>query len=331
MKQEGLWILAQQHGGVIDDISFELLARGTSLCKSNDMELTAVILGGQIPNEQLQSLIDSGADNVLHIMDESLDSFSVEPWSKCLLELIKTYRPSIFIAGATSIGRTLMPYLAVRAKAGLTADCTSLDIEEATGLLLQTRPAIGGNILAAIKTPIHRPQMATVRPKSFKKACAVAGRKGEIIRIVPKKESLASRLQVVNRCASEQAISLSDADVVVTVGRGIKKQENLKIIFDLADALGAAVGATREVVDRGWLDYTHQVGLSGQTVTPKLYIAIGVSGMIQHLAGMQNAGFIVAINKDPAAQIFKVADVGIVGDLFEIVPELIRQISEAKR
>jgi len=257
-----------------------------------------------------------------------LEHFLVEPYAACMLKLMGQYRPEIIIAGATSTGRTLMPYVAAKAHAGLTADCTGLDIEKETNNLLQTRPAIGGNIMATIKTPKYRPQMSTVRPRSTKPASRRQGGKGEIIRLVASKESLNSRIARMDFIANEEEQALGEADIVVVVGRGIKKAENIPLVRDLADSFGAALGASRDVIDRGWLSYPHQVGLSGQAISPKLYIGIGVSGAIQHLAGMQTSETIVAINKDPEASIFKVADFGIVGDLFEIVPVLTKQIRQ---
>ena len=223
-----------------------------------------------------------------------------------------------------------MPYVAAKADAGLTADCTVLDIEPETGNLLQTRPAIGGNILATIKTPCHRPQMATVRPRSTKPAPRQPGRKGRIIRRPAPSELLGSRMRRVDFIPSTDQHGLQDADIVVAVGRGIKKGENVKLVAPLVQALGAALGASRDAVDRGWLSYPHQIGLSGKTVTPKLYLGLGVSGSIQHLAGMQTSETIVAVNSDPDAQIFRVADFGIVGDLFDVVPVLVERIKKAK-
>jgi electron transfer flavoprotein alpha subunit len=223
-----------------------------------------------------------------------------------------------------------MPYVAAKAHLGLTADCTGLDIEKETNNLLQIRPAIGGNIMAVIKTPRFRPQMSTVRPRSTKPAPKRQGRRGKIIRLVASKEELNSRIERMGFTANEEKQTLSEADTVVVVGRGIKKAENIPLVRELAENLGAALGATRDVVDRGWLSYPHQVGLSGQTINPKLYIGIGVSGSIQHLAGMQTAETIVAINNDNDAPIFKVADFGIVGDLFEVVPILTAHIKQKK-
>jgi len=330
MEYKGVWILAEQSEGRVQRISHELLTRGRDLADKRKAELTAVIFGSDINADDLQELIDRGADAVIAMEAPPLEHFLPEPYAACMLKLIAERRPEIIIAGATTTGRTLMPYVATRANAGLTADCTVLDIDAETGGLLQTRPAIGGNIMATIKTPKHRPQMATVRPRSTKPAPRQQGRTGKIERLAAPPELLASRVRRVDFVPNPDEHALADADVVVVVGRGIKKGENVPIGQKLADALDAALGATRDVVDRGWLSYPHQIGLSGKTVTPKLYIGMGASGSIQHLAGMQTSENIVAINTDPEAQIFRVADIGIVGDLFEVVPVLTQRIKEIK-
>jgi electron transfer flavoprotein alpha subunit len=341
---KGVWILAEQSAGRVQRISYELLTRGRELADKRGMELSAIIFGDQIDKQDLQTLIDCGADRVVAMQAYALANFFVEPYAACLLELIRQRRPQIIIAGATSTGRTLMPYVAIKAKTGLTADCTVLEIEEGTGNLLQTRPAIGGNILATIKTPKHRPQMATVRPRSTKPAtprtstaanrseaeirtdiAAVAPGKIEIMDAPP--ALLASRVRRLDFVHSAEEHGLADADTIVAVGRGIKKSENLKVVAPLVEALHAALGASRDVVDRGWLSYAHQIGLSGKTVTPKLYVGLGVSGSIQHLAGMGTSETIVAVNTDPDAQIFKVADFGIVGNLFDVVPALVKRLN----
>ena len=326
----GVWILAEQSNGRVQRISHELLTRGRALADKRCVGLTAVLFGDAVAEDDLQELIERGADRVIVMEAAKLAHFLVEPYGACLLKLIKEYKPEIIIAGATTTGRTLMPYVAVEAHAGLTADCTELDIEKETGNLLQTRPAIGGNILATIKTPNHRPQMATVRPRSTRPAPRQTGRTGEIIRLKAPADCLSSRVKRVDFIPDDSEHGLQDADIVVCAGRGIKKGENVELIARLADTLAAALGASRDVIDRGWLSYPHQVGLSGKTVSPKLYIAAGVSGAIQHLAGMQTAENIVAINNDPDAQIFRVADYGIVGDLFEVVPVLIDKLKKAE-
>jgi electron transfer flavoprotein alpha subunit len=326
MTHEGVWILAEQSGGRVQRISHELLTRGIELARKRGTKLTAILFGDGVAEADLTELIERGADRVIVTEAPPLAHFLVQPYAACMAELIEAQRPEIVIAGATSTGRTLMPYVAILVSAGLTADCTVLDIDAATGELLQTRPAIGGNILATIRTPKHRPQMATVRPRSTKPAPRQAGRKGTIERRTARAALLASGVRRLGFEPAEDRHGIQDADVVVAAGRGIKKADNVPLIQRLADALDAALGATRDVVDRGWLSYPHQIGLSGKTVTPKLYVGVGASGSIQHLAGMQTSETIVAINSDPDAQLFKVADFGIVADLFEVVPVLTEKL-----
>jgi electron transfer flavoprotein alpha subunit len=326
----GVWILAEQAGGRVQRISHELLTRGRALADKRATELTAVLFGDRASEDDLRELIDRGADRVIAIEAPELARFTVEPYAACLQRLVVERRPEILLAGATSTGRTLMPYVAVKLHAGLTADCTGLDIEEGAGNLLQTRPAIGGNILATIKTPERRPQMATVRPRSTPPAALQPGRRGEILRLPAPPECLQSRVEHLGFIPNESAHSLQEADLIVSVGRGIKKAENIARVEMLADALGAALGASRDVVDRGWLSYPHQVGLSGKTVSPRLYVAVGISGAIQHLAGMQTSETVVAINSDPDAPIFGVADFGIVGNLFDVLPVLTDRLRRAR-
>jgi electron transfer flavoprotein alpha subunit len=327
----GVWTLSEQINGQLKPISFELLARGRKLADKLNVELCAIVIGTNLDQDSLQELIMRGADRIYLVENPVLEHFLVEPYANILQYLIKSYNPEILIAGATTLGRTLMPYVAIKVNTGLTADCTELEIEEGTGNLLQIRPAIGGNILATIKTPRHRPQMATVRPKSMPILPRIDGRKGEILRIQILPELLKSNTERLgSRSSVDEAQSLEDSDKVVSGGRGLKKADNFALIRELAELLSAAVGASRETVDRGWVSYPHQVGLTGKTVSPKLYMAIGISGAIQHLAGMKTSENIVAINNDPEAQIFQVADFGIIGDLFEIVPALIEELRKRK-
>jgi electron transfer flavoprotein alpha subunit len=330
MDHKGVWILAEQSAGRIQRISHELLTRGRALAEKRRTDLTAVVLGHGLRPDDLEELIERGADRVLAMEAAQLEFFLPEPHAACLSRLLEEYRPEILIAGATTAGRTVMPYVAVKANTGLTADCTLLDIEEETGNLLQTRPAIGGNIMATIKTPSRRPQMATVRPRSTKPAPRQSGRRGEIVRLQAPPELMSSRVKRIGFQANPEEHGLAEAEVVVVVGRGIKKGENVRLVQKIVERLRAALGATRDVVDRGWLSYPHQIGLSGKTVTPKLYLGVGVSGSIQHLAGMQTSEAIVAVNIDPDSQIFRVADFGIVGDLFEIVPVLTERLAKLK-
>lgn len=332
MNYHGVWTIAETNKEKIKEVSFELLNRGRKLADKLGTELASVLIGNNINNDAVQELIYRGADKVYLISDPQLENFIVENYANVLERLVNEYRPEIIIAAATTSGRSLMPYLSVRVNAGLTADCTDLDIEEGTGNLLQTRPAIGGNILATIKTPEHRPQMATVRPKSTRPNPKDEKRTGEVINITLKPELIDGRVERIGCKKNEQGdVNIQDADIIISGGRGLKKADNFGLISELAQHLDGVIGASRDAVDRGWVSYPHQVGLSGKTVLPKLYIAVGISGAIQHLAGMKTADNIIAINNDPEAPIFKVADFGIVGDLFEILPMLNEQLAkEAK-
>jgi electron transfer flavoprotein alpha subunit len=318
-----VWTLAEQHDGRLKAVSFELLGRGRALADKLETKLASVVIGAGVDEAQLQELVHRGADEVYAIADPRLAGFVVETYSNLLAHLIKTYQPSIILAAATSLGRTLMPHVAVRVHAGLTADCTDLDIEPGTGHLLQTRPAIGGNILATIKSPDRRPQMATVRPKSSRPLPADPERVGKVIAVPLDDWLVDPRVKVLGyRGDAGDFVNLEEADVVVAGGRGMKKAENFAILHAIAHQLGGAVGATRDAVDRGWLGYSHQVGLSGKTISPRLYVGAGISGAIQHLAGIKTSETIVSINSDPDASLHKVADFGIVGDLFEVLREL---------
>lgn len=329
MNLAKIWTIAEANGSRLKTVSYELLGRGRLLAEKMGSQLATVVIGNKIEGADLQELIFRGADEVYVVNHPQLKGFIVENYSNVLYDLIKAFSPEIIIAGATTAGRTLMPHVAVRLLTGLTADCTELDIEEGTGNLLQTRPAIGGNILATIKTPNHRPQMATVRPKSTKPPVRDEGRSGKIQRIDFNPDWLDHRVKKTGfRKIEDTELGIQDSDVVIAGGRGLKKAENLSLLRDLAEVFSGVVGASRDAVDRGWISYPHQVGLSGKTVTPKLYLAVGISGAIQHLAGMKTADLIVAVNSDPDAPIFKVADFGIVGDLFQVIPELTKRLKK---
>lgn len=327
MNYQGVWTVSENDQGRLKGVSYELLARGRVLADKIGAELTAVVIGHNIADDAVKELIHRGADAVYLVNDPRLRHFIVENYSAVLRDLINVYKPEIVVAGATTCGRTLMPHVAVRVNAGLTADCTELDIEEGTGNLLQIRPAIGGNILAEIKTPERRPQMATIRPNLVKHAERDERRKGKVVNVKFKAEWIDRRVEHLGFQKSEgENINIQDADIVVSGGGGLKKKENFGMIKKLAESLGGVVGASRVAVDRGWMSYPHQVGLSGKTVTPKLYMAVGISGSIQHLAGMKTAETIIAINSDSDAPIFKVADFGIVGDAFEVIPALLESL-----
>lgn len=328
---KGLWTFAEQTGGALDSISFELLGRGRVLADKLNTELSSVVIGHNVDRKGIEELFKRGADKVYLVERPELASYLNDIYANVLIHLIKTYDPEILLAGATTTGRSVLPYVAGRIRTGLTADCTEFDIEEGTGNLLQTRPAIGGNIMATIKTPDYRPQMATVRPKSTPIPPKDESRKGVIIEVSIPDELLKGReTKLAFRPLDNADENIEEADRVVAGGRGFKKGENFKILSDLAHRVHAAVGATRDAVDRGWAEYPQQIGLSGKTVVPKLYMGFGISGAIQHLAGMKTAETIVVVNNDPEAQIFHVADFGIIGDLFDVIPELINEIDKRK-
>ncbi len=327
-----VWTIAEQHNGRLKDVSFELLARGRKLADKLNTKLASVLIGDKVSQAAMEELIQRGADEVYSIQDPRLENFVCESYAKVLSRIIKTYQPSIILAAATSSGRTLMPYLAIKVNAGLTADCTELDIEEGTGNLLQTRPAIGGNIMATIKTPDHRPQMATVRPKSSRPLPKDTSRAGKIIAVPVSADMLDNRVQVLGyRKDVADFVNVEEADIIVAGGKGLKKGDNFAMIRNLADAFGGVVGASREAVDRGWIAYPHQIGLSGKTVSPKLYIGVGISGSIQHLAGIKTSEIIVSVNADPEASLHKVADFGIMGDAFQVIPEIQRRMDQRKK
>jgi electron transfer flavoprotein alpha subunit len=323
-----VWVFCEQKRGVVQTISFELLGEGKKLAKKLGVKLCAVILGHDI-EAKIEELSARGADKIYIVDDPALKSYQDDPYTEVLVSLVGEYKPEIILCGATVIGRSLVSRVAVKIDAGLTADCTGLDIDDKERLLLQTRPAFGGNIMATIITPNHRPQMATVRHKVMKEAEIHKSHKSEVIRGKFSPAVLKSRTSLLDIVEEiEETVNLAEADIIVSGGRGLGSPENFALVKNLAKTLGAAVGSSRSAVDAGWIPYSHQVGQTGKTVCPKLYIACGISGQIQHLIGMQSSKVIVAINKDPDAPIFKVATYGIVGDLFEIIPALTKEFSK---
>ncbi len=325
---QGVWVFCEQRKGEIQSVVYELLGEGRKLADELRTELSAVLLGNEVKDE-VNELFFRGADKVYLVDSPELGDYQDDPYTEVLSDLIRELKPAIVLTGATSIGRSLIPRVAVKLKTGLTADCTGLDIDKDKGLLVQTRPAFGGNIMATIVCPNHRPQMATVRHKVMKEAEVDRSRKGDLIEVKPKRSHLVSRTKLFDVVEElEETVNLSEADIIVSGGRGLGGAENFKLIQELALALGGAVGASRAAVDSGWIPYSHQVGQTGRTVSSKLYIACGISGAIQHLIGMRSSEIIVAINKDPDAPIFKVATYGVVGDLFEIVPALTKRFKE---
>jgi len=326
---KGLWVFAEQRGGKVAPVAYELLGEGRRLADALQTELSAVLLGSGL-DEQAKGLIAAGADKVYICEAEQLNEFHEDSYAKALTELINEQKPEIVLAGATSIGRAFIPMVATTVRTGLTADCTMLAVDIEKRMLLQTRPAFGGNIMATIVCPGYRPQMATVRPGVMKRAVPDPGRKGEIIKVAPKTPpvSMTRLLKVIEEAGHK--INISEAEVIVAGGRGMGGDKGVALLKELADTLGGVVGASRAAVDSGWIPYPHQIGQTGRTVSPKLYFACGISGAIQHLAGMQSSDVIVAINKDPNAPIFNVADYGIVGDVFEILPLIIKRVKELR-
>ena len=325
---KNVWVMVEQFDGEIESITFELLGEGRKIADELEMDLCAVLLGSNIEAKS-QELIASGADKVYVIDRPELEYFSDEPYANVMIELINEYKPNVVLCGATTVGRSLVSRVAVSVHAGLTADCTALAVDPETKNLLQTRPAFGGNIMATIETPAHRPQMATVRHKVMKEADVDDSRTGEVIVKEIAEAILKSRTKRVRYVAEEEStINIAEANILVSGGRGMQKPENFEIIKEFAKVLGAGVGASRAAVDSDWIPYSHQVGQTGKTVCPKIYFACGISGQIQHLAGMSSADVIVAINKDPDAPIFSVATYGIVGDALEILPMLTREFKK---
>ncbi len=333
----GVWVFGEQRRGKIQSVALELAGEGRKLADTLGVPLTVVVLGHDLDNA-CAALLEYPIDEVLQVDAPELADYRSEPYSRTFADLIRKHKPEIVLAGATTIGRDFLARVAIELHTGLTADCTGLEIGDVEGqgerLLLQTRPAFGGNIMATIITPNHRPQMATVRHKVMKEIAPgeiSSGGTGKVTKIAPDGKLLASRTEIVKFVEEiEDTVKITEADIIVSGGRGLGKPENFSYIRDLAKAIGGAVGSSRAAVDAGWIPYSHQVGQTGKTVQPKLYIACGISGAVQHLVGMQSSDTIVAINKDPSAPIFDVATYGLVGDLFEIVPALTREI-EARR
>jgi electron transfer flavoprotein alpha subunit len=325
-KYRGVAVYAESRANKLQDVAKELLSEGRKLADKLQVELMALLIGDQV-EPLTEECFRYGADKVYFSQDNALKNYLSEPYSRALVEFANQIKPEIIILGASTIGRDLAARAAVRLSTGLTADCTELDIDLDKKQLLQTRPAFGGNIMATIICPDHRPQMATVRPHVMKQKPFDKPKTGEKIKLNIKFEDKDFRCQVQEVVQETKVnVNLTGADIIVAGGRGLGKSDNFTIIQDLADALGGVVGASRAAVDADWIPHYHQVGQTGKTVQPKVYFACGISGAIQHLAGMQSSDFIVAINKDADAPIFKIADIGIVGDLFEVIPALIKEI-----
>lgn len=327
----GIMVFAEYRHGKIAPVSYELLGIGRKLADQRGVQLSAVLPGGSV-SDLAQSLIAVGADTVLLAEHPMLEQFREDLYAKVLELTIRERKPEVVLAGATAIGRSLIPYVATLLNAGLTADCTRLEIREEDGMLLQTRPAFGGNIMATIECPQTRPQMATVRPKVMAPAEPDASRTGEVVFLQLPEDPLQSRIEVLETVANtEDQVNIQEFETLVAGGRGLDSAKGFALIRELAAELGGAVAASRAAVDAGWIPYPHQVGQTGKTVSPKLYIACGISGAVQHAVGMQSAEIVVAINRDKDAPIFNIATYGVVGDLYEVVPRLIQRLQEIKK
>lgn len=329
-KRKELWVyLETRHNGIIENVGLELLSEGRILADRLGCSLVGVVIGDKTERAVDQARL-YGADSAIVVDAPEYMDYSTEAYVHALFELVSKYTPDVILIGATTDGRDMAPRLAARLRTGLTADCTGLDVDKETGKILWTRPAFSGNLMATIICRDHMPQMGTVRPGVFRKE-QVGAREGFNVRheiISFPAECARTQLLKVIRDFAEDTADLENAEIIVSGGRGVKGKEGFKLISELAEAIGGEVGASRAAVEEGWISRSHQVGQTGSTVAPKVYIACGISGAIQHQAGMSRADKIIAINIDPEAPIFKIADYGIVGDLFAVIPALIAEIKK---
>ncbi|WP_449036168.1 electron transfer flavoprotein subunit alpha/FixB family protein [Peptostreptococcus stomatis] len=329
-QYKNIWVYAEQRQGKLTPVVIELLGEGRKLADVRGVKLNAILLG-QDMDELAKELISYGAETVYVADDALLKNYTTDAYTKVIVDAVHEIKPEIVLVGATHIGRDLAPRIASRLNTGLTADCTKLEIDPEDGKIKQTRPAFGGNIMATIICPDNRPQMSTVRPGVMDKATKDDSRTGEVVKLnIDLKESdIRTKVLEIVKSAHEK-ISLTDANIIVSGGKGLGTPDGFKLIAELAEALGGVVGSSRAAVDAGWIDRSHQVGQTGVTVKPNLYVACGISGAIQHLAGMKESDLIIAINKDPDAPIFGVADYGIVGDLYKVIPEILEALKAVK-
>lgn len=322
-----VYVFAEQRDGEIQSVAFELLGKARELADQLNEKVVAILLGEKVA-DKADELIAHGADKVVCVDAPELKNYLTEPYSQAITQIVNEYHPSIILLGATTIGRDLGPRLSARLTTGLTADCTKLEISE-TGELLMTRPAFGGNLMATIICPNHRPQMSTVRPGVMRKADRDNNRNGEIIMFKPKFDTSKFRVRLIEKVKEDKGkIDITEARILISGGRGIGTREAFMKLEELADKLGAEVSASRAVVDAGLVSHDRQVGQTGKTVRPDLYFAFGISGAIQHIAGMEESEFIVAVNKDKHSPIFQISDVGIIGDANKIIPLLINRLSQ---
>ena len=323
-----VYVLAEQRDGNIQKVAFELVGEATKLAKDLNEQVVAILLGDGV-TAKAEELIQHGADKVIVVDDPMLAKYATEPYAKAITAIIKEFDPEIVLYGATSIGRDLAPRVSARVHTGLTADCTKLEIAEDTKLLNMTRPAFGGNIMATIVCKNHRPQMATVRPGVMAALAADTARKGEVVPFKVEFTAADMNIEIIEEVKeTKKIVDVTEAKVLVSGGRGIGSPEFFNTLKELADLLGGEVAASRAVVDAGWIGKEYQVGQTGKTVRPNLYIACGISGAIQHVAGMESSEVVISINKNDGAAIFDVSDLGIVGDVKTIIPKLIEALKK---
>lgn len=327
---KGVWVFAEQREGVLQKVSLELLGEGRKIADKLNVKLTALLLGNNI-KDLSKELVAFGADEVLVVNNPLLENYTTDGYTKVICDLVNEKKPEILFIGATFIGRDLGPRVAARLATGLTADCTSLDIDEEGKYLLATRPAFGGNLMATIACADHRPQMATVRPGVFARLEKDVNRVADVNEIAANLSENDIKTKVVKSVKTvKDLVDIGEANVIVSGGRGVGSKEGFKLLEELAEAMGGTVAGSRAAVDKEWVEKHVQVGQTGKTVKPTLYIACGISGAIQHLAGMQDSDMIIAINKDAQAPIMKAADYAIVGDLYKVIPEMIAQVKALK-
>lgn len=329
-EYKGIYVFIQQVDGQVAGVSHELLGKAKELAKDMETEVTAVLLGYHVSG-LCKDLASYGADKIIMVDNKDLELYSTKPYAYCMCHIIEKYKPAVVLYGATAIGRDLAPRVAARVRTGLTADCTKLDVaDDGTKNLRMTRPAFGGNIMATIICPDYRPQMATVRPGVMQKIKPIDGASAPTDSIdmeIPASEKDVQILEVIKK--ESQKMDIQDAKILVSGGRGMGCPENFKLLENLADAIGGTVSSSRACVDAGWVEKDIQVGQTGKTVRPNLYLACGISGAIQHLAGMEESDVIVAINKDEGAPMFEVADFGVVGDALKVLPLLTEEVKKA--
>ena len=331
-KTKDLWVFVETNDdGSCKNVALELLTVGRGLADKQGGALVGVVIGNNV-DASIKAVTEHGADKVIVVEGKEYEHYTTDAYANAMYHLVEKFGPTSILIGATNNGRDLGPRLSCRLKTGLTADCTNLAIDEESGNVAWTRPAFGGNLMATIMCPNNRPQIGTVRPGVFKRGEADAAHTAEVIRedyhVAP--EAIRTELVEVIKEVAGELVDLEGAEVIVSGGRGVGGPEGFETIKSLADVLGGVVGASRAAVDNGWIDHSHQVGQTGKTVGPKIYIACGISGAIQHLAGMSGSKYIIAINKDAEAPIFNVADYGVVGDLFEVIPVLVDEIKKLK-